>query len=73
MDLGGYIFMEPLLFLALDYMVEEIHLSMGGWSWLMIVLWFGAIVNHSLDIWILSTSRVIYFLDHPSDYASWFY
>jgi hypothetical protein len=53
MDLGGYIFMEPLLFLALDYLMEIFgggdSLLYGGWSWLMVILWFGATFMPLLD------------------------
>jgi hypothetical protein len=58
MDLGGYIYMEPLLFLALDYLMEIFG---GGDSllysgWLMIILWFGAIFIPLLDICFIDHS-----------------
>lgn len=57
--------------------MEETHFSMmdghNGWSSCGLMLPSClCLMNHSLDIWMLDISCAIIFLEHPSDYASWY-
>jgi hypothetical protein len=57
----------------LVFWVGEDSLLFGGWSWLIVFLWFWMLfsclcfMDHSLDIWMLATSSVIFFLKHLGD------